>query len=68
MDNGGNLNLPLVGPVHVAGLTADQAQKLIETDYIDGKFLRHPQVTLSIDDYAPREVTIQGQVRTRRAV
>jgi polysaccharide export outer membrane protein len=59
----GNLNLPLLGTVHVAGLTVDQAQAAIAKDYVDRKFLRHPQVTISIDEYAPREVTIQGQVR-----
>ena len=59
----GNINLHLIGNIHVAGLTVDQAQKAIASAFIDKKFLRHPQVTVSIDDYAPREVTIQGQVR-----
>ena len=60
----GNVNLHLIGDLHVAGLTVDQAEKLIAKTYVEKKFLVHPQVTLSIDDYAPREVTIQGQVRS----
>jgi len=64
VDASGNVNLPLIGDIHLAGLTVDQAQKAIESAYIDKRYLRHPQVTISIDEYAPREVTIMGQVRT----
>jgi polysaccharide export outer membrane protein len=59
----GNVNLPLIGDVKVAGYTVDQAQKIIEQAYRDGRILRKPQVTISIEDYAPREVSIQGQVK-----
>ncbi len=63
IDANGNINLYLVGDVHVAGLTVNQAQKAIETAYHDGQFLRHPQVTVTVEDYAPRTVTVDGQVR-----
>lgn len=63
VDAFGNINLPLVGDVHVAGLTVNDAQKAVETAYQAGRFLRRPQVTISIDEYAPREVSIQGQVK-----
>jgi polysaccharide export outer membrane protein len=59
----GNLTLPYVNEVHVAGLSKDQAEKAIEDAYVNGRYLRHPQVTLSIQEYAPREVSIQGQVK-----
>jgi len=64
VDATGNVNLPLIGDIHLAGLTVEQAQKAVAAAYIDGRYLRHPQVTISIDEYAPREVTIMGQVRT----
>lgn len=59
----GNINLALVGELHLAGLTIPQAQKAIEAAYRDGRYLAHPQVTVTIEEYAPREVSIQGMVK-----
>jgi polysaccharide export outer membrane protein len=64
IDARGNINLFLVGDVHVAGLTVGEAQKIIETAYRDGRFLRSPQATISVEDYAPRTVTVDGQVKS----
>ncbi|HUL52411.1 MAG TPA: polysaccharide biosynthesis/export family protein [Opitutaceae bacterium] len=64
IDARGNVNLYLVGDVHVAGSTVNEAQKTIETAYRDGRFLRNPQVTISVEDYAPRTVTVDGQVKS----
>ena len=63
VDARGNINLKLVGEVRVAGLSVSDAQKVIEAAYRDGRYLRNPQVTVSVEDYAPREVSIQGQVK-----
>lgn len=63
VDARGNINLKLVGDLHVAGMTVAEAQKAVEQAYRDGRFLRNPQATISIEDYAPREVSIQGQVK-----
>lgn len=63
IDARGNVNLKLVGDIPVAGLTVNEAQRAIEKAYRDGRFLRNPQVTVTIEDYAPREVSIQGQVK-----
>ncbi|HWA84714.1 MAG TPA: polysaccharide biosynthesis/export family protein [Opitutus sp.] len=63
IDARGNINLKLVGDLHVAGLTVNEAQHAIEQAYIDGRYLRSPQATVSIEEYAPREVSIQGQVK-----
>jgi polysaccharide export outer membrane protein len=64
IDARGNINLYLVGDVHVAGSTVNEAQKIIEAAYRDGRFLRNPQVTISVEDYAPRTVTVDGQVKS----
>jgi len=64
IDAKGCVNLPLVGEVRIAGLTRRQAQKVVEDAYRDGRYLRNPQVTITVEDYASREVSIQGQVRT----
>ncbi|HTB81607.1 MAG TPA: polysaccharide biosynthesis/export family protein [Opitutaceae bacterium] len=63
IDANGNVNLPLIGEVKIAGLTVRNAQKAIEDAYRNGRFLRNPQVTITVEEYAPREVAIEGQVR-----
>jgi polysaccharide biosynthesis/export protein len=63
IDARGNVNLYLVGDVHVAGCTVNEAQKIIENTYREGRFLRAPQVTVSVEDYAPRAVTVDGSVK-----
>lgn len=63
IDARGNVNLKLIGDLHVAGLTVAEAQRAVEQAYRDGRYLRNPQVTISIEDYAPREVSISGQVK-----
>ncbi len=64
VDARGLVNLPLVQEVPVGGLTVTEAQELIQSRYREGRFLRSPQVTVSIEEYAPREVSIHGQVRS----
>lgn len=64
VDSKGNINLPLVSEVHVVGLTVSEAQKAVENAYRDGRYLRNPQVTINVEAYAAREVSIQGQVRS----
>jgi polysaccharide export outer membrane protein len=63
IDAKGDVNLLLVGEVKIAGLTVREAQKAIEDAYRNGRFLRDPQVIITVEEYAPREVSIGGQVR-----
>ncbi len=63
VDSKGTVNLPLVGEVRVFGQTLSDAERTIEAAYRDGRFLRNPQVTVSVEEYAPREVSINGQVK-----
>lgn len=59
----GRINLPLVLEVAVGGLTLADAQAKIEAAYKDGRFLRNPQVTVSVEEYSPREVSINGAIK-----
>jgi polysaccharide export outer membrane protein len=63
VDAKGTVNLPLVGEIKVSGLSLDQAERVVESAYKDGLYLRKPEVTVSVEDYASREVSIQGQVK-----
>ncbi len=63
IDSQGRVNLPLVGHVAISGLSVANAQTAIERAYQEGRFLRSPRVYISVEEYASREVSIQGQVR-----
>lgn len=63
VDAKGTVNLPLVGEVRVYGENLSDAERTIEAAYKDGRFLRNPEVTVAVEEYAPREVSIQGQVK-----
>lgn len=64
VDAKGCINLPLVQEVLVFGLTIAEAEKSVEAAYRDGRFLRNPQVTINVEEYAIREVSINGAVRS----
>lgn len=63
VDAKGCVNLTYVGEVYLAGLTISEAEKAVENAYREGRFLRNPQVTINVEEYAPREVSISGEVR-----
>jgi len=54
----GEVNLPLIGDVHVAGL--DPAA--IAAKYLAGSFLKHPDVEVFVEEYATQPVSVLGQV------
>jgi len=58
----GTINLGLINEIRVVGLTLPEAQAMIEKAYQDGRFLRNPKVTVSIEQYAQRTIVVQGLV------
>lgn len=58
----GDVRVPLLGPVKVGGLTVAEGTALIERAFVDQKYLRKPVVTLSIKDFAPKTLTVLGEV------
>jgi polysaccharide export outer membrane protein len=63
VDTKGCVNLKYVGEVPVAGQTIPEAQQAIENAYRDQRYLRNPQVRINVEEYAPREVFISGDVK-----
>jgi len=63
IDARGRVNLPLLGEISIGGMTIVEAQTAIENAYKEGRFLRNPQVTINVEEYAQREVSISGQIR-----
>ena len=64
IDPGGNVNIPMVGRVHIADLTLDQATAKIAASLRDAKILNDPQVNLDVEEYAGREITVLGEVHS----
>jgi polysaccharide export outer membrane protein len=62
VSNTGDVILPLVGTLHLQGLTAGEAQTLIRQKFIAGGFLKDPQVTVFISEYATQNVSVVGEV------
>ena len=62
VSNDGDLYLPLVDYVHVADLSLEEAQKLVEKRLDDGGFVRNPHVTIFVDEYSSQGVTLMGEV------
>ncbi len=63
IDLGGKIRLPLLGEVAVAGATVRECEALLEAEYTSQRYLRNPQVTVTIDSYTAALVTILGEVR-----
>jgi polysaccharide export outer membrane protein len=59
----GELPLIMGGNVHVAGLTPAQAARAVEGSLRKGQFLLHPEVSITVDEYATQKVSVVGEVR-----
>ena len=62
VSNSGDLYLPLIDYVHVAGLSQEEAQSVIEKRLEEGGFVRGPHVTIFVDEANSQGVTILGEV------
>ena len=62
IDGKGELNVPMLGGVKVAGLSLEQAQEAVAKRYRDAEIFVHPEVVISVVEYSPREVVVLGQV------
>jgi polysaccharide export outer membrane protein len=63
VSNTGEVILPLVGKLHVASMKAEDAASLIRQKFIDGAYLKDPQVTVFIAEYATQNVSVLGEVK-----
>ena len=61
VDTSGDINMPLIGAVRSAGRTADEVSSDIAIR-LAAKYLRNPQVTITVREAASQKVTIDGAV------
>jgi polysaccharide export outer membrane protein len=64
VETDGSFTYPLIGRVHVGGLTLRAAEELIEKQLMAGGFFKAPQITVSIEQYRSQKIHIVGEVRT----
>jgi polysaccharide export outer membrane protein len=62
IDEQGDVALPILGSMHIAGETVSEARIQIGKRLLEEKILKDPQVDLSILEYSAPEVTIVGEV------
>jgi polysaccharide export outer membrane protein len=62
VDEQGDISLPVLGTLHVAGETVSEARGQIRRTLLDDRILKDPQVDLSIQEYTAPQVTIIGEV------
>lgn len=61
VNSAGTITLPLIGPVIVGGLTAQEVEARIADRYRE-KYLQNPQVSIFIKEFATERLTVEGAV------
>ena len=61
VSSAGSISFPLIGKVHVEGMTSTDAADLIQ-GRLGEKYLRNPQVSIFIKEYNSKKISVFGQV------
>ena len=64
----GILSMPLLGGILVGNSTVSEAEDLVEQVFVQQQYLRNPVVSISIQEFAPKMVTILGEVEQPGAI
>ncbi|HZL27677.1 MAG TPA: polysaccharide biosynthesis/export family protein [Acidobacteriaceae bacterium] len=62
VDDAGNIPLLFVGNIAVAGKTPGQAASAIASAMVAAQLMLHPQVSVTIEQYATQNVSVLGEV------
>ncbi len=63
VDGDGNISLQLVGQVHVSGLTASEAEKLLAKTSVDKGILKDPHFSVFMKENAESGISVLGEVQ-----
>jgi polysaccharide export outer membrane protein len=58
----GTITCPLIGSVAVAGLSSSEVEQALARKFIEGSFLKQPQVSVLIVEYISQKVSVLGHV------
>lgn len=61
VDDAGNVQIPLVGEIKASGVTVVQLRDEI-AEKLQSRFIRNPQVSVSVAEAAKRYVSVEGEV------
>ena len=66
VDERGDITVPLIGSLHVAGKTAGETAVMIERRYIEAQILQPAEshATVFIAEYASQGITVSGEVKS----
>jgi len=62
VSSSGDLYLPLINYVHVAGLSAEEAGAVIQKLLADGGFVKEPHVSVFVDESVSQGASMMGEV------
>jgi len=62
VSDSGNISYPLIGVIHISGLSTHQAEELIAAKLREGSFIKQPQVSILVGDFQSQKVGVIGQV------
>ncbi|MGB8328701.1 MAG: polysaccharide biosynthesis/export family protein [Polyangiales bacterium] len=58
----GTINFPLLGPIQVSGLEPTEVARKIQTELQERDLLRNPHVSVYVESYASKRVSVVGAV------
>jgi polysaccharide export outer membrane protein len=64
VNQSGEVNLSVVGTIHLAGLNASEASHRVEEELRARGLMIDPHVTVSISEYASQGATLMGEIRS----
>ena len=64
IDAKGNVTIPLLGEVHIAGDTLPEAQTAIAKQLVEHDLLKAPQVSLNVIEFSGTSISVLGEVES----
>jgi len=63
VSSSGDVSLPLIGVVRLAGLSTAEAEKLVEKKLLDGGYFTDPHVSIFEKEYQTQGISVLGEVQ-----
>jgi polysaccharide export outer membrane protein len=64
----GRVDLPLIGSIHLAGLTVEQAQQSVADELVSRQMILYPDVLISVQDSMVDIIGVMGEVNGPKAI
>jgi polysaccharide biosynthesis/export protein len=62
VEQSGTITCPLIGAVNILGKSTGEVEALLAQRYVEGGFLRQPQISVLVVDYQSQKVAVLGHV------